>query len=73
MDTSSNALSRLLYTLSQYPDAQEKLRGEIREAIQECGTDTPSYDVLERLPYLDAVCRETLRLCVGATMLIEFV
>lgn len=62
MDTSSNALSRLLYTLSQHPEAQEKLRGEIKEAIQEYGTETLEYDVLERLPYLDAVCRETLRL-----------
>ena len=64
MDTTSNALSRILYTLAQHPDAQEKLRAEIIEAR---GSSDPNsllnidYDDLVKLPYLDAVCRETLR------------
>ena len=61
MDTTSNALSRILHILAQNPEAQEKLRAEVTEAM---GGDTAdiSYDDLVKLPYLDAVCRETLRL-----------
>jgi len=59
-DTTSSALSRTLHILAQHPDAQEKLRQEIRSAQQE-GTDI-SYDQLNSMEYLDAVCRETLRL-----------
>ena len=65
MDTTSNALSRILHLLSQNPSVQEKLRAEILEAQGEAGTDSDAhipYDDLVKLPYLDAVCRETLRL-----------
>ena len=61
MDTTSNALSRILQLLAQHPDVQEKLRAEISEAQGGDGSDIP-YDDLVKLPYLDAVCRETLRL-----------
>ena len=61
MDTTSNALSRVLHILCQRQDAQDKLRAEIRAAIEQYGTEIP-YDELSALPYLDAVCRETLRL-----------
>ena len=62
MDTTSNALSRILHLLAQHPDAQEKLRAELVEA--QGGPDgdaNMSYDELDKLPYLDAVCPETLR------------
>ena len=59
MDTTSNALARALQLLAQNPDVQEKLRKEIVEARN--GQDLP-YDNLVDLPFLDAVCRETLRL-----------
>ncbi|EPS93813.1 hypothetical protein FOMPIDRAFT_1055630 [Fomitopsis schrenkii] len=61
MDTTSNALARTLDLLARHQDVQDKLRAEILEAIQEHGPELP-YDVLTELPYLDAVCRETLRL-----------
>ena len=61
MDTTSNALSRILQLLAQHPDVQEKLRAEIAEAQGGDGSDIP-YDDLVKLPYLDAVCRETLRI-----------
>ncbi|KAJ7637635.1 cytochrome P450 [Mycena polygramma] len=62
-DTTSSALSRTLYILAQHPDAQQKLREEIRKNRQglEEGADF-SYDQLVSLEYLDAICRETLRL-----------
>jgi cytochrome P450 len=61
MDTTSSALARVFHVLSLHQDAQEKLRREIVEAIQTHGEDLP-YDVLVELRYLDAVCRESLRL-----------
>lgn len=60
MDTTSGALSRILYLLAEHPDVQEKLRQEIAEALAQ--GEHLSYDDLVSLPYLDAVCRETLRL-----------
>ncbi|TEB39431.1 cytochrome P450 [Coprinellus micaceus] len=61
MDTTSNAMSRTLHLLSQNPAAQDKLRAEIRQMYARYGRDRLEYDELESLPYLDAVCRETLR------------
>jgi cytochrome P450 len=62
MDTTSNAVSRVLWILSHNVDAQNKLREEIREAHHMCGGDRLGYEELISLPFLDAVCRETLRL-----------
>ncbi|KAI0247112.1 cytochrome P450 [Lactifluus subvellereus] len=59
-DTTSNALSRILQVLSLHPDAQDKLREELKEACED--NEELTYDRLVSLPYLEAVCRETLRL-----------
>ena len=59
MDTTSNALAITLSLLSKSPQVQDKLRNEILEASK---GEVLDYDVLVSLPYLDAVCRETLRL-----------
>ena len=59
-DTTSSALSRILHLLAEHPDVQEKLRAEIVEARRERGD--LDFDALFQLPYLEAVCRETLRL-----------
>ncbi|KAF9482522.1 cytochrome P450 [Pholiota conissans] len=61
MDTTSTALSRTLDLLSNNQDAQDALRTEITEARKANGGDL-DYDELVSLPYLDAICRETLRL-----------
>ncbi|KAF8896616.1 cytochrome P450 [Infundibulicybe gibba] len=60
MDTTSGALSRILYLLALHPAVQEKLHREISAARLD--NRDVSYDELVALPYLDAVCRETLRL-----------
>ena len=62
MDTTSGALARTLSILATHQDAQDRLRREIVEAKKLHGE--LGYDELVSLPYLDAVCRETLRLCV---------
>ena len=60
MDTTSNVLSRILHFLAQNPSAQEQLRAEVIDA--QGGEIDIAYDDLVKLLYLDAVCRETLRL-----------
>lgn len=59
MDTTSNALARTLHLLAEHPDAQQKVREEVMVAS---GGKALGYDDLVSLPYLDAICRETLRL-----------
>ncbi|KAH9039749.1 cytochrome P450 [Lactarius hengduanensis] len=59
-DTTSSALSRILHVLSLHPDAQDKLRKELKEAHED--NEELTHDQLVSLPFLEAVCRETLRL-----------
>ncbi|KAJ3502727.1 hypothetical protein NLJ89_g8754 [Agrocybe chaxingu] len=61
-DTTSSALTRTLYLLAAHNDVQERLRKEIRDARKEHDDQDLDYDPLVALPYLDAICRETLRL-----------
>lgn len=58
MDTTSNALSHILYLLAHHQDVQNKARQELVDISD--GRDL-TYDQLVDLPYLDAICRETLR------------
>jgi cytochrome P450 len=58
-DTTSSSMNRLFHVLALYPDVQEKLRAEILGVPEHLDHDT-----LIALPYLDAVVREVLRLCV---------
>ncbi|KAI0676559.1 cytochrome P450 [Trametes maxima] len=58
-DTTSHIMSQILQLLAEDPDAQAKVRREILEAGG--GLYIP-YDKLHSLPYLDAVCKETLRM-----------
>ncbi|GAB1525223.1 hypothetical protein RhiTH_008380 [Rhizoctonia solani] len=60
-DTTSAALDRTLHLLAQNPEVQDRLREEVREAHGLHGKSL-DYDQLNSLQYLDAVCRESLRL-----------
>ncbi|KAF6751752.1 cytochrome P450 [Ephemerocybe angulata] len=57
----SNALSRIFHLLSENLEVQEKVRDEIAAAFVQNSGDL-GYDALMGLPFLDAVCKETLRL-----------
>ncbi|KAL5524290.1 hypothetical protein ACEPAF_9430 [Sanghuangporus sanghuang] len=59
-DTTTSALCRILHELAHHPEAQSKLREEVIASRKKHGD--MDYDTLMGLPYLDAVCRETLRL-----------
>nr|VWP01914.1 Cytochrome P450 monooxygenase CYP52X1 [Ganoderma boninense] len=65
-DTTSNALSMILDLLAKHPAAQARLRRELLDAKTKNGGKDLGYDELVGFPYLDAVCRETLRLQVSA-------
>ncbi|EPQ50326.1 cytochrome P450 [Gloeophyllum trabeum ATCC 11539] len=56
-ETTSTSTTWALYALALAPEVQSKLRAEVLGV----STDMPSMDELMALPYLDAVCRETLR------------
>jgi cytochrome P450 len=62
MDTTSNAISRTLSILAAHPEVQDRVRQEILDALEKNEGQDLSYDELVSLPFLDAVCRETLRL-----------
>ena len=49
----------MLHLLALHPDVQEKLREELIEAGAPAELE---FETLDRLPYLEAICRETLRL-----------
>jgi cytochrome P450 len=57
--TTSSAICRILHQLALNLDVQDRLRKEVTEARAANGD--LDYDALMSLPYLDAVCRETLR------------
>lgn len=64
-DTTSNSLTLILDRLASSPPAQDRLRAELAGAKSRLeGGDIP-YDELMSLPYLDAVCAETLRVYVA--------
>ena len=52
-------MAQVLQLLAEHPDIQVKVRAEI---LASRGGQDISYDQLQALPYLDAVCKETLRL-----------
>ena len=67
-ETTSTALCRIAHMLALHPAAQVKLREEITQALAATAPQDGhlGYDVLMALPYLDAVCKETLRLFAPA-------
>lgn len=64
MDPTSNAMTRILHLMALHPEVQEKLRKEILDNLELNGGRDFTWDELDSLTYLDAVCRETLRMCV---------
>ncbi|KAF9565188.1 cytochrome P450 [Agrocybe pediades] len=62
-DTTSSSIARTLFLLATHRDIQDKLRQEMAESKGSLPEgEELAYDEILALPYLDAVCRETLRL-----------
>ncbi|QRV86481.1 cytochrome P450 family protein [Ceratobasidium sp. AG-Ba] len=61
-NTTSGAVTRVPDVLTTYIEIQDRLRTEIVEFMKSAGSEDINRGVIDALPYLDAVCRETLRL-----------
>lgn len=59
-ETTANTLAWALFSLSCKPEIQDRLRKEVSIAYQG-NLNSITFDVLNSLPYLEAVVRETLR------------
>jgi hypothetical protein len=58
-ETTSSALTWVLYSLACNQGIQDALRAEVLACTE---GERPSMDTLAKMPYMDAVVRETLRL-----------
>jgi cytochrome P450 len=59
----SGAITRALDILAAHPEVQDRLRTELTSFMGETGiTGDINREKIDALPYLDAVCREVLRL-----------
>lgn len=58
----------MFHLLALHQDVQHELRREIRNATSEGDL---TYDKLMALPYLEAICKETLRLCVPGCVVVD--
>jgi len=67
-ETSSSALSFLLYTLATNPDVQDRAREEVVSVLKRHG-DKLTFDSIQEMPYLDMVLAESLRLYPPATFI----
>ncbi|KAL8636826.1 MAG: hypothetical protein Q9228_005825 [Teloschistes exilis] len=67
-ETSASALTWAIYLLAKHPDIQARLRDELTHSSLPHPSDDPTSsavvtaETIEKLPYLNAVCREVLRL-----------
>ncbi|KAI3621701.1 hypothetical protein WG66_008812 [Moniliophthora roreri] len=71
MDSTSSVLARTLDILSTRQDVQDKLRQEILEARERNNGEEFDYETLANLPYLNAVCKEVIRLYPPAHRIIR--
>ena len=69
-ETTGTTLSSTVYFLATHPDVQDKLIEEIDKADAARG-DTPLYDYVQSIGYLDQVVCEVLRLCAPAFLLLR--
>ncbi|KAL1882485.1 hypothetical protein Plec18167_002901 [Paecilomyces lecythidis] len=63
-ETTASAFQWVVYALCKHPEIQSRLRDEIRANLpspSSLPTTTISASVIDSLPYLNAVCNETLR------------
>ncbi|KAI0698054.1 cytochrome P450 monooxygenase pc-bph [Cerioporus squamosus] len=61
-DTTSNSSCAITYHLARNPHVQHKLQQELDEALAGDDDPVPTYESVKRLPYLEAVINEALRI-----------
>lgn len=70
-DTVTTASTFATYLLATNPHVQDRLRAEVDECFRKHG-GSPSYDEVAKLPYLDCVVNETLRMMPPGVRLERF-
>ncbi|KAG9124291.1 cytochrome P450-dit2, partial [Ceratobasidium sp. 392] len=65
----NGAVTRVLDILSTHPEVQDRLREELSQFMSEASTEEIDRDKIDTLPYLDAICREVLRLTPPVSMI----
>jgi len=60
-DSIASAMQFLMYELAIDKDVQRKLLEEVDEVLQELNGQLPTYEVIQKMDYLDMVVSETLR------------
>ncbi|THH21149.1 hypothetical protein EW146_g362 [Bondarzewia mesenterica] len=61
-DTTSNTSCAITYYLAANPRCQEKLQHELDEALANEDDPVSTFDTVKRLPYLEAVINESIRI-----------
>lgn len=61
-DTTTSAMSFILYLISRYPLVQEKLIAEIQNVLGNDNNKSLTYNNLQELKYMECVIKEALRL-----------
>ncbi|GAB9462961.1 Cytochrome p450 [Globisporangium polare] len=65
-DSTATSLMWAIIMLNRSPDVERRLRAELRDALPKLFTDkdyVPSMEDVDQLPFVEAVIKETLRLC----------
>ncbi|KAL3822242.1 hypothetical protein ACHAXA_005875 [Cyclostephanos tholiformis] len=70
-DTSAATLSWTLHLLALHPEKQERVAMEIQSVLTEVETKTISKNMTSRLPFLDAVIKESMRLYPVAPFIVR--
>lgn len=71
-ETSALTLSYVLLMLAMHPHAQERVYDELR-SVYDTQTEDSTYEQIQRLPYLDSVLKEGMRLFPVAPFLVRTV
>lgn len=71
-ETSALTISYVLLLLAMHPDIQERVYDELR-SIYESQTEDTAYEHVQKMPYLDAVLKEGMRLFPVAPFIVRTV
>ena len=70
-ETTASTISHCLFELTRNPDVQERLHKEIKEAMKKNESMDFNELVINHIPYLEAVVKETLRMYPPLTELVR--
>ncbi|XP_017461972.1 PREDICTED: cytochrome P450 3A13-like, partial [Rhagoletis zephyria] len=72
-ETTQSTISHCLFELARYPDIQEQLYGDLKRALDKFASDEGSDEyyetIMNSIPLLEAVIKETLRLYPPISMM----